>query len=256
MFLTKTWARPRSAPLSLELLKQLNGLHRCHETLEVLLQRAAELVVNWLNVEGCVITWLREDKTAMTVRACHTHAAANGALDGICQEIALTETTQSFAARSHPALAWAAGERFEGSQQSVPLRVDGKVVGFLYALFMRRRHRRDDEFNLLFFSLIGEHLGFAIEAQQMRYLLASRYASDKMSRSRQDHRAGHEGRASHMLRAAQNPEKVAQIIARSFYRDLRKAGFATPQILMVASEIISNLNDALCKTKAKADEKT
>jgi len=57
----------------------------------------------------------------------------------------------------------------------------------------------------------------------------------------------------HILASAQNPEKAAKIIARSFYKDLRRAGFETKQVLVVASELISNLNDALKKTRAKTE---
>jgi len=53
------------------------------------------------------------------------------------------------------------------------------------------------------------------------------------------------------LRKAQNLDKAAKIVARSFYKELRKAGFEVKHILAVATEIIANLNEAFRQPKAQ-----
>jgi L-methionine (R)-S-oxide reductase len=81
--------------------------------------------------------------------------------------------------------------------------------------------------------------------------LASRYAAIALSRNGHGDAADQNAFDAQFLAAVTNPEKVARIIARSFYKDLRKAGFETKQILVVATELIDSLNQALRRTKAK-----
>ena len=104
------------------------------------------------------------------------------------------------------------------------------------------------------FDALTEHLSLAVETQHLRQLLASRYATIALSRDR--HGDGTEAGALDVrfLAAVAKPEKVARIIARSFYKDLRKAGFETKQILVVATELIDSLNVALRRTKAKTTQ--
>lgn len=56
------------------------------------------------------------------------------------------------------------------------------------------------------------------------------------------------------LQKAHNPDKAAKIIARSFYKELRKAGFEAKHIVVVAAEILDNLNEALRQARAKSRE--
>lgn len=50
------------------------------------------------------------------------------------------------------------------------------------------------------------------------------------------------------------PDKAARIVARSFYRELRKAGFETKDILLVTAEILDNLNEAFRRIPAQHRE--
>jgi hypothetical protein len=45
--------------------------------------------------------------------------------------------------------------------------------------------------------------------------------------------------------AYQNPEAVARVLARSFFKELTKAGFAPAQIISATTEIIDQLNTQL-----------
>jgi hypothetical protein len=55
-----------------------------------------------------------------------------------------------------------------------------------------------------------------------------------------------------LLHKAQNLDKAAKIVARSFYRELRKAGFEIKHILAVTTEIIANLNEAFREAKTQS----
>lgn len=220
--------KTKTAPVSTTWLACLNALYAQHDTLDGLLRRAVELAVELLRAEHGIITWIREDKSAMQVRAHFSAGRRNGVLLKFRPSIPLPADLKEC-----PRLEFETGE-MTGAVCGTPLCINRRVVGFLYLV-------RHAETELL--APLSAQIGFAIEAQQLRCLLASRYAA---AASR-----GDPGRF--VLRAVQNPEKVVKMIAKSFYKDLRKAGFATDQILMVASEIIGNLNETLQKTKARTE---
>ena len=54
------------------------------------------------------------------------------------------------------------------------------------------------------------------------------------------------------LHKAQNLDKAAKIVARSFYKELRKAGFEFKHILAMATEIIANLNETFHQAKSQS----
>lgn len=238
MFGLKTKIAPNHAALVAPWLARLNALYVHHDTLDGLLRRAAELAVELLHAEQCVIAWICEDKSAIQVRAHYDPRRSNGSQLKIRQPIPLPVDL-----RNCPRLEFESGEAV-AAICSAPIYINRQVVGFLYLV----RPSWSAELEAELFAPLSAQIGFAIEAQQLRYLLSSHYVA-AASRDRRDNYPGQS-----VLHAVQNPEKVAKMIAKSFYKDLRKAGFATNQILMVASEIIGNLNEALQKTKAKTEE--
>ena len=60
---------------------------------------------------------------------------------------------------------------------------------------------------------------------------------------------------SRILEGVERPEEVAKILARSFYKELRKAGFEGKHIVVIAAELIDCLNETLRKTRAKIEKK-
>jgi hypothetical protein len=125
-----------------------------------------------------------------------------------------------------------------------PIRVNGEIVGNICIPDDAMNNRNSHPINTELYSTICAHVGFALELQHLRQMLANQYPSEQ---STLDY---------HILEAARKPEQAAKTIARSFYKHLRKAGFETKQILIVASEIIENLNKTLSKTKAKTADFT
>jgi hypothetical protein len=50
--------------------------------------------------------------------------------------------------------------------------------------------------------------------------------------------------------SGQNPNHIARILAKSFYREMTIAGFSFNQIIYAASEVISELSNSLRKHSA------
>jgi hypothetical protein len=78
-------------------------------------------------------------------------------------------------------------------------------------------------------------IGKSIQVQQLQHLLDSRFAQLALEREEQEP----------VRTAYHNPEDVARVLARSFFKELTKAGFAPAQIISATTEIIDQLNNQL-----------
>jgi len=230
---TKAGARA-AKPLE-QSLEALRRLCAQHDGVESLLEEATQVILEVLGAASCAVVWQDEDKPTLRVRA-RRHRVESAAGNGQDAQVI------AFVTRSGAAPA-------QAGELAAALRVGGRIVGYLYARSEAKRGRRSAGLDQALFEALAEHLAFAIETQTLRQLLASRYATIALSRD------GQSGALDlNFLSAVTHPEKVARIIARSFYKDLRKAGFETKQILVVATELIDSLNVALRRTKAKTAE--
>lgn len=241
----KSHSRPLSA--SYQTVVSLNRLFAPHEQLDCLLQNAAEVLVENLGLQFCVITWLAADQVSMRVRA---QSSGNGTAAHIEDDSIVAPLDYPNSHTDEPLLAREQARYYEtgaAPKLTVPLKVHHQIVGHV-CVTPRDRHKPIATEHLDAFC---ETISRAIELTQMRQMLASRYAAAAAQKAaRTESGAGHTLDAC-MLQIAQNPEYVAKIIARSFYKDLRKAGFAAKQILLIASEIIGHLGEAFHKTKIK-----
>jgi hypothetical protein len=229
-------------------LAALARLYGAHETLEALLQAAAEIAVEMLEVEHCGIAWLENDRANFRMRASFSKNGNNGHA-GRANRL-ITSLIQRTVDQSH-GNGIGNGRLENGHKENTPvvaLRVNAKVVGYLFASNGEKYTAADE--SLL--AVIGEHVGLAIEVQSMRQMLASAYFAKTLNPDEKKNAIEQNTLESHILAAVEDPEKVARIIARTFYKDLRKAGFETKQIMVVATELIGNLTDALQKTRAKS----
>jgi len=218
------------------LLRALAGFCQPCESLDALLDAAAQSVIDAFGVETAAVVWIDENAPQLRLRAQRPPAALRAA------------------GAEHPAIACVArlregGTPTAGPELALPLSVNGLTVGYLYAHAPQRGGTRAARIDAGALGMLAVQLGLAIEAQGLRQMLASRYAPAALSGREHADAAAREAR---FLEAVTHPEKVARIIARSFYRDLRRSGFETKQILVVASELIDNLNEALRRTRAKA----
>jgi len=74
-------------------------------------------------------------------------------------------------------------------------------------------------------------VGQALQLRQLRHLLGSRFAQQAVQGEKE------EGRLAY-----RNPDEVARILARSFFRELTRAGFGSAQVVAAATELIGQLN--------------
>ncbi len=117
---------------------------------------------------------------------------------------------------------------------SAPIRIDGRVAGVVNvagAAFS------ETELHLL--EVMALFIGKSVHVIQLQHLLASRFAQMALVREAQERGTAVAGIAY------RNPEDMARILARSFYKEMTKSGFAPGQIVSAATELIGQLNGML-----------
>ncbi|MCC2955072.1 GAF domain-containing protein [Massilia sp. IC2-477] len=115
---------------------------------------------------------------------------------------------------------------------SAPVRIDGRIVGVLNVTGVAF-----SETELQLLEVTALFIGKSVQTIQLQGLLASRFAQMALVREAQQSGAD--------ATAYQNPEDVARILARSFYKEMTRAGFAAPQIVSAATELIGQLGGAI-----------
>lgn len=112
---------------------------------------------------------------------------------------------------------------------SAPVRIDGRTVGVVNVT-----GTAFSQAELGLFEVIALFIGKSVQVIQLQGLLASRFAQLALVRE------GTPGAAAY-----QNPDDLARILARSFFKEMTRAGFAPGQIVSAASELIGQLNGSL-----------
>ncbi len=115
----------------------------------------------------------------------------------------------------------------------VPIVIDGSALGVTNINGLKHREKFVQE-DLLAMEVAASFIGRIIQAWQLQRTLESRFAQMSLS-----------GATQIRISDAQNPEKMAKILAKSFYREMAGAGFSPAQIIDAASEIISELGKSV-----------
>lgn len=130
---------------------------------------------------------------------------------------------------------------------AVPIVIHEKVIGVINANTPIDRpniDRRDLELLTVIALLIGK----SIQVIRLQGLLKSRYLQYALAH---DESAG--GGPRIPVSAHQSPEKIAKILAKTFYAEMARAGFGADHMLTTATEIISLLSEKLEKHKERFD---
>ena len=211
-------------------LSSLNSLFNQFETVKELLQNAAETIVRILDVEQCVVYWHVGGEMKVHARALNDGETSTQQLPELDFENGAVESPKT----GHIS----------------KLLISNEIVGYLHVPEQCREGAPITREHALLLQAICEQIAAAVEMQKIRQLLASKYAVFAVAQKsgEADASTGEETLKTSVLKAVKDPDQVARMIAGSFYKDLRKAGFETKQILMVASEIIDGLSTTLKKT--------
>ena len=121
-----------------------------------------------------------------------------------------------------------------------PIHANGKRIGVLAIADPRYKKRfNGDDLQLL--ELVALFLGKSLHILQLQHVLNSRFTQIALAQEA-DRAIG-----SALAADGENADKVAKILAKSFYREMAKAGFSSNQIIGAASEIIAQLSANLQK---------
>ncbi len=131
------------------------------------------------------------------------------------------------------------------SMVSAPIVIDGKVAGVIN-LHGPRSQWAFTTNDLRALEIAAQFSGKGVQVAQLRSGLHSRFAIMSIVMKRRSS-------IEMLVNEAQDPGKMAKILARSFYRELRRAGFGSDQIINAASEIISELGSSMRKKSSQVN---
>lgn len=229
------------------------------EDLDESLNDFAAMAANILNIDNCSIMLFREGDKAgdfrLRVFAKTGHlpeVAFREAVkvnDGIAGRVAATgqallveDITRS------PYLPLARAP--EGNSKcfiSVPVLIGTKVVGVIN-LSNPRDGRCFSGDDLALASFLALLVGKSIQVVQLQNVLRSRFAQMAISRETKSLVAGK------VTEFYQDPARLARVAAKTFYREMTRAGLGTGHILNAATEIVGLLGDNLKKHKRRLGE--
>lgn len=131
--------------------------------------------------------------------------------------------------------------RAKGSHKSLlcsPIRIDAGIVGVVNVTNCKNgKSLGPGDLNLL--DVVAMFIGKSIQTLQLQRILNSRFAQMALIQEMQ------QNIDSSLKNVLHNPDQIAKIMAKSFYKEMTRVGFGSSQIINVASDIISQLNSNL-----------
>jgi L-methionine (R)-S-oxide reductase len=124
------------------------------------------------------------------------------------------------------------------SLMCAPIRVHATLLGVVNV----SGRRADGPFaahELRLLDVIALFIGKAIQVSQLQAMLDSRFAQMAVIQE------ATRGLGQSLAAGLPNPDQVAKIMAKSFYKEMTRAGFGSRQIINAASEIITQLSGNL-----------
>jgi L-methionine (R)-S-oxide reductase len=215
-------------------------------SLDESLQHQATLTAALLGAGSCSIMLLNSGAPGQLRMTVHARcgnlpdaalAASVGQGEGICGRVLASGEALLIDDVAHSELAALAQGRegVGGSLMSAPLRVDGKIVGVINVAGAKEGPAFTQA-DLQLLNIIALFIGKSVQVQQLQRLLDSRFSQLALLQEARD-------QVQDKVRLAyRNPEDAAKILARSFFKEMTKAGFESGQIVSAATELIEQLN--------------
>lgn len=221
-------------------------------TLDESLKQQAAMTATLVGAASCSIMLLNSgegEDVRMSVYARHGNLpeealqASVGRGEGIAGRVLATGTALLVPDISKSQFALLARGRAGAGASLIcaPIRIDGKIVGVINAA-SAAGHPAFGDTALRLLEVTALFIGKSIQVQQLQRLLDSRFAQMALLRDAEEAKE----RVGESVRLAyRNPQDVAKILARSFFREMTKAGFESGQIVGAATELIDQLNQRM-----------
>ncbi|MFN3398230.1 MAG: GAF domain-containing protein [Sulfurimicrobium sp.] len=132
---------------------------------------------------------------------------------------------------------------------SSPITINGRIIGVVNVSgHLQGRAFSMEDLNLL--DVVALFVGKAIQVVQLQNILNSRFAQLALVQVAEKDLGGT------LASAVQNPDQVARILAKSFYKEMTRAGFGSSQIINAATEIIGQLSGSLTRHRKRMKRET
>ncbi len=220
-------------------------------SLEACLAQLAEAAAKLLNAERCSIMLLDEAETRSTKLRVY---AAFGPLpepalrqrtgpgEGIAGHVLATGKPLLVEDLASSAFVHAARRLGEGGRSllSAPIVVNRAIIGVVNVSEPKsQRPFNLDDLHLL--DVVALFIGKSVRVAQLESVLNSRFAQMALAREAEA------AIGSAIAQVSHDPNQLARIVAKSFFREMTRAGFSARQIIHAASEIIALLNASITK---------
>lgn len=214
-------------------------------SLEDCLSELSGLVARVLSAQGCSILMLNE-VDAQRAQLCDR--AGFGMLPGrLERQLSAQADRQPARAGSAPAIAQDGCGGMESMFSTIVLQ--GKVIGVIHAS-RPQGQRFFDKDDLDLFSIVTPIITKSIQVIQLQQILRSRFTQVALTRS-------DDATVRDLLSGVmQNPNQIARILAKSFYREMLNAGFNFNQIIFAATEVISELSSSVRKHSVRRKQES
>jgi L-methionine (R)-S-oxide reductase len=213
------------------------------------LSRQAGMTARLMGAESCSIMLLNgTDGAGLRMTVCASFgplpaaalAESSGSGEGVAGHVLATGHALLLDDISNSELAkWARRpDDARRSLMSSPVRIDGKIVGVVNVCGIQARDAfRPADLHLL--EVVALFIGKSIQVIQLQNILDSRFTQLALMNEVREKVGGS------INTAYRNPDEVARILAKSFFKEMTKAGFGSGQIVRAAAEIIDQLNGNL-----------
>ncbi|HUW29799.1 MAG TPA: GAF domain-containing protein [Sulfuriferula sp.] len=242
----------------LDKLHDLAGFLESQSSLEDNLGKLVTLAADTLDAAHCsIMLYIEGEGEALRLRVCATHGALPEA--AFAQTVGRGEGIAGHVAASGVALlvedigqsVFASCARRPGvgthSLMSAPISVNRKLIGVIN-LSEPNSGTPFTQADLALLEIVAFFVGKSIQVVQLQNLLNSRFAQIALAQDAEKAIGGV------MLSTAYDTDKMAKIVAKSFFREMTQAGFGSSQIIQAASEIISQLSSSLHKHSKRLDK--
>jgi signal transduction protein with GAF and PtsI domain len=229
----------------------LSGFLELQDDFETCLQELAVLVAGTLQTSNCSIMLLKEEmqsgESHLRISAHYgslpeaAYESAQSLVHSIAGRVAATGKPLLVQDIENSEFADLASRTSQtaGGFISAPILVDKQVIGVIN-VNNTKDGRIFETRDLDLVTALSLYIGKSIQAVQLKKLLKSKFAIAALAKDESAQKVGAES-------FTQEPEKVAKLLAKSFFNDMKQAGLGPDHILKAATEIIDQLHLTLKK---------